>query len=412
MKRILFLMLLLGNVCMALADDVTCFLPQDKRSMAALPEEHLTLGVPDPNNGRTVCYRWSTEDCANCFVGPIDQPTVDVVMPSQPGTYHFTVRRISDHIQTCDVTVTVESSIEIVSIRPLLNCYSYGDEISENQFEIITNPAGLERNVRLSDDSRTATCPAYTRYDCQQTLTFMAYKNGSVVDYEYVDVNVYAEAENTVEITIPPDVQNIITQLRGAVEVMNYLREADKSIGHLLGGLPGGPSFDFSLDEPQINVSVKSSKGICCQGKTNQWAVDLSIAGSAGGKWTFYYPLYLLGIPCPPSLNFQGQIGLSCSVDADASINQCFEPALDLDLVLAAFFSGGVSWGRYNDILYGAATAYVEPSLTGTWHVLPRSNSGLSLRGDITFGIDLMYSSSWFSDEKHVKVSFFTWRVY
>lgn len=412
MKRILFLLLLMGNVCVALADDVTCFLPQDKRIVVALPEERLTLGVPDPNSGRTVCYRWSSEDCSNCFDGPTDQPTVDVVMPSQIGTYHFTVKRISDHIQTCNVTVTVESSIEIISISPLLNCYSDDDDISENQFKIITNPAGLERNVRLDDASRKAKCPAYTRHNYQQTLTFRAYKNGNIVDYKYVDVTVYAEAESTAEVSIPPDIQNLITQLRGAVSVLNYLREVDNTLGRLMNKVPGAPSMDFSIDEPSINVSVKASKDICCQGKTNQSAVDLSIAGSAGAKWTFYYPLYMLGIPCPPTLNFQGQIGLSGSLDADVSINQCIDPALDIDVSLTAFFSGGISWGRYNDILYGAVTAFAEPSLTGTWHVLPLSNFGFSSSGDITFGFDLMYSSSWFSDEKHVKVSFFTWHVY
>lgn len=393
MKRLLFILLLTGSIGMAFADNVTCFLPSDKRTVTALPDEQLTLGVPDPNNGRTVCYRWSSDDCSSCFTSSTDQPTVSVRMPSEIGTYHFTVKKISDHVQTCDVIVIVESDLEIVSVTPKYECYSEGDVISEDHFIIVTDPPGLERNVKLANDSRQAHCIGATHHTCEQPLTFVAKVDDRVLDNKIINITVYTS--ELVSVEIPADIKKMAENIRKTGEVLRYIYSLNNKMSSLFSSVDFVNPIRFELEPWDSDVTIGAAFGICCDGKAGQTEGSLSFSVSTGAKWYFYYPVVAIPIPFLkkwfPSIYLEGQIGISFGAAASLSINTCADLSLDVPVDITAHFSGGVSYGQVGDNVYLSASVFGEPNINGTWHVLPPSNFGVECHGNMKIGVDLTY---------------------
>ena len=399
MKRLLLLVLVLGATELSL--QAQCWFPN---VVYALPNDQLTIGAPDANAGRTVCYKWSSSDCNNCIAGPTDGPTLNVHMPSEPGSYHFTVKKISDRVQSCTVTVVVEEDIEIVSVTPKKNCYSEGDAITEDQFDIVTNPPGLQRHVQLDQYSRIAHCSNIALHTCQQPLTFNAYKRNEVRDSKTINVMVYTSELISVE--APASVLMIQSHIREAKDLLAYVNRTNKQISSALSRVPGPVRFETSPFG--VDCIIGSSFGICCDGKTGQSQASLSVTVSGGGSWWIYCPMNMLPIPgfqlIPPSVQLEGRVGFSISGTGSITTNTCDETSFDININPAAYFSGGISWGRHGDILYGSAALFCEPSISGVWHVLPLPMD-VSAHGYIKGGLELTYRL-WSSDDRTIR---FTW---
>ena len=209
-------------------------------------DEDITIGSPDPNSGRTVCYKWLSDDGWLHIVGPTNGPTLNLHLPEYEDTFHYTVKKISDHIETCVVTVIVEEQCEIVSITPKQQCWNHDDALTEADFDIVTNPSGLESRVHLTNNSRTATNlvnSGTTRYR-YQTLNFEARsRNGRLLDASTVNIKVYSTAASqdggavVYEQEIPPMVQNAINKINGGTELLNKVRD----IGNMLKEKMGNP---------------------------------------------------------------------------------------------------------------------------------------------------------------------------
>lgn len=412
MKRIVkqFIILVVLAGCLPAALRAQCPPPQVKTT----PGEHITLGTPDPNAGKKVCYKWSSSDCSSCMASDVNQPVISVNVPNQAGTYHFTRTKIGETSETCTITVIAEDTIEIVSITPRKQCYTEGDPITEADFIIVTNPAGLEGSVRLDQSSRTASCPTVTGLQtCEQTLTFKAYKNGNVADEETVAMTIYrGELIATPgEYEIPDAVQNIVNKINAAKPVVNAVNGAADKIAALLNKIPGLP-FSFHAEPLTINANIGNSYGICCEGQTGHAKTTVAISGKAGVKGGISYPVNMMGPPpftlLPPQLKLIGEVGLSASASASVSLSSCLEAALDINLGVELLVAGGVAWGEEEDFLCGAATLFAKPSLNGTWHLLPPSAFGVELHGGATIGANLKgkLNASWFKAEKNIEFVF------
>ena len=371
----------------------------------ALPNDQLTLGAPDSDAGKTICYRWSSNDCNSCIKGPTDGPTLNVQMPSAGGSYHFTRKKISeDGVQACTVVVNVEECFHIVSVTPKMNCYSEGDAITESQFVIVTDPPGLEGHVRLSQNSRTAHCSNPTWHTCEQTLTFIGYnRRNEQCDSRSTNVLVYATELFSVE--APTSLLMIQSHIREAKDILEYINRTSQQISSSLSRIPGPVRFDVSK-EPEIDCKIGASLGICCDGKTGQFQSSLTVSVSGRLQWWFYYPICM--IPClqiiPPNVQLEGSVGFGISGEGSITYNSCDETSLDVSLNPSLYMSGGISWGRHGDILYGSAAVFCEPSISAVWHVLP-SPMNVTAHGYIKGGIDLNYAI-WNSGDRTIRFTF------
>ena len=155
-RRIKYLLVLSVLVVVSLTEAKTqCWLSDAQQHVNALGGETLVIGATGlgiSSNGR-VCYKWTPDVL---ILSDLNSPTVTVHMPNESGNYYFHVKRISDDggVQNCTVTVTVEESFSIIEITPLYECWTDGDPITENQFRIVTLPAGMERHVKIDANSK------------------------------------------------------------------------------------------------------------------------------------------------------------------------------------------------------------------------------------------------------------------
>lgn len=378
MKRLLFLALLLSAAAPVLRGQ--CWLSESDRNVKALVNESITIGVPDPKSGRTICYKWSSSDGASYIRSSVNEPTLTLSLPSTEGTYHYTVKRVYSHIETCEVTVVVVDSFDIVSITPKQECWTHGDEVEESQFTIVTAPAGYEDRVHLTSDSKEArylAAAGTTRYR-YQTLNFKGVsRSGVLVDEATCDIKVYNNGSAAqggtliLETSIPQFLTDALAKLNGAQDMLNSITNISNSVAKAMNKIPGNP-LTFQADPITLRGDITYGHDICCKGNDGEKEFGLSFGGSVSVTGSIYWPIRNFGVvipalaALPPALSLQGSVILSATVLAHPTVNTCGEFSLSIPLNVAIMGYGGVSWGRTDDWIYGTAGVFGRAYAEGT----------------------------------------------
>ena len=170
-----------------------CWLSGDKLNVKATPGQELTIGGAGGDGGcigTVVCYRWTP---SNYIVSTdLNQPTVQIKAPTEKGTYSFTVKRIGECVQTCNIQLTVTDTIKIASIEPkgciakLTGCPSTSD------FDIKTSPEGYENYVSITSCEPIAGTRTQDG-DEDHMVVFSLTKDGQELDTKLVPVTYYAD---------------------------------------------------------------------------------------------------------------------------------------------------------------------------------------------------------------------------
>ena len=405
-NRIKYIALVLAALFVAQAAVAQCWLPANKQTVNALAGTTVTLGVPDPNNGRTACYRW-TEN--SLLTGDLSEPTQQVVVPSTPGSsYTFHVKKISDRVQTCTITLTVRDTLVIVSIDPIPQCWTDGDDISESQFNIVTDPPYMDNYVHLQNDSKKASFPsegwnlnweAQTTDEVTQTLRFEAVKNGQVLDNKTCQITVY-KGEPFANIELNADVTSLVNKLQRmstfATNMTNYAATVTDKLKSWM------PKLSFSIDSSNFNAGVRGGNHVCCNGLRDRYSYTLYFNGGVGVKAHAGVPVNKFGTAYPPLLTLPPQLqlvfnmSLGVSAQAEPSFNSCGDFKLDIGMGAQLTLAGGIAWGEEDDWLYGAAQIYLSPSFNATLHAYPWDGLELALAAEVGLDISGHIKAGWF----------------
>lgn len=332
MKRLLLLVLVLGTTEFSL--QAQCWLSLSEKHLEALPDETLTIGKPDPADGRTVCYKWTNDDCSQCQHGPTDGPTLSVTMPSEPGgIYHFTVQKISDEgVKYCTVEISVQDDMDIESISPKRGCYVWGETPNKSEFEIITRPRGKEQYVNI-----TRVTPENPNDDDNNNFIvhFEMRKDGRLYDTEEVTVEKILKQEDVIEV----DLLELMVELEKATNVI-------ENIGKIMGAVPG-----FFLraepEKPEITGLLSLAVGEeCCVDKKRTY-VKAGFNGLGcrfGARVRAGYNAVLF------QLGGIGRFTFNLSFPGvTLTFNDCNNMA---EVDFGNIFSGQLSLGLYGDILH------------------------------------------------------------
>ena len=374
-------------------------------------DEDITIGHPDPNSGRTVCYKWSSDDGWLHIVGPTNGPTLNLHLPEYEGTFHYTVKKISDHIETCVVTVKVEEECEIVSITPKQECWNHGDALTEADFDIVTNPSGLESRVHLTSNSRTATNlvnTGNTRYR-YQTLNFEARSNnGRLLDEATQIIKVYSTTASQdggsviYEQELPPRLIETLRKINGASELIDKVNFIGKKLAEGLNKIPNCP-LEFQPMPITFHADVTGGFDVCCKGNEGEKQIGINVGGTVGASAAMYfpvrnlYPIYAPLISLPPQLALTGQVSLQIFAMGNLTFNTCSEISLDLPLSITLTAVGGISWGKHDEFIFGMLGVFGRISSEGsTLYIIPWQTP--SIHGRILWGFTgkFQMNADWF----------------
>lgn len=102
----------------------------------------VTLSVLTPGG---YCYRWSGPN----ILTDRNQPTIQA-NPTEEQSIYICLRIGANGVEEDQVVVSVVDEVRIVSVKPKRTCYSPGDPIDLEDFEILTEPKGYEDIVSYS----------------------------------------------------------------------------------------------------------------------------------------------------------------------------------------------------------------------------------------------------------------------
>lgn len=286
MKRFLMIVLLLIPTVTNLT--AQCWLDEQYREVTAYKGQVITLGAVPKNPGevgRTVCYKW-TDTQYKIAGAPLDQPTLTIQAPQQPGEYFFYVKRIGDHVQTCSIKLTVENSVIIESVEPKEGCIKKPLRgcPNVNDFDIVTSPRGYEDYVevvgceKISDDVETPN-------DEDWTVSFALIKEGETLDTKTIQVTYYLDFSAGINIDLDEceisfsgnyGILSVETPGIDAQLVCNSFNMLKQSSNKVLEGcielLKMTPGLQVvpmkSCASPKINGSIGLEiSRTCCKGK-------------------------------------------------------------------------------------------------------------------------------------------------
>lgn len=175
------------------------------------------------------------------------------------GDYVFSLQRMSKYgYQTENVTVSVRTRPEIVSVEALKKCYNTDDQVTRSQFKIETDPPDMEELVEIAnpDEVMTKVTSVFRGSKSQIPVHFVIKKDA--VDPNPVD------SDKSCMITVSNQ-NTAFTMSVGFITLVDNIRKlqeagrAAKKYVELLdnGKLPWDPIFDGGVD---VKVYEK-----CCQ---------------------------------------------------------------------------------------------------------------------------------------------------
>lgn len=295
MKRLLLLALLLGAAIPMI--EAQCWLSEDYLNVKAYKGQRIILGAEpsDPSVvGRTVCYKWA--DTPYRIEGAsLNQPTLPIQAPNQVGEYYFHVKRISDHVVSCSIKVTVTDSIIIESVKPKNGCVEkplVGCP-SIDKFEVVTSPKGYENYVNVTNCERINNTTTTTNDEDYQ-VTFALIKDGVTMDTKTIPVTYFVNASLGITVSLSDGVVSVSGSLDDySVEakfdgdkiknsftmLKNIIKRTGtglKTLAEMTPGLSVTPMS--SCFEPEMGGSVAVAVAReCCNGKRGI-GVDITLS--------------------------------------------------------------------------------------------------------------------------------------
>ena len=277
----------------------------------------VTLGNPKEAPGANddeVQYYWELvrkDENTNAFFPDENtrkKPITTAQISSEAGLgdFVFCCSRVSKYgYQKEFVTITLKNTIDVI-ITPKNDCWSHGDQIKIDQFDIITTPKDLESHVDLDADSREAVNVAGPIHDTQE-LHFISDEPSRFPLNESntnVTINVIRTSDfGGFHVDIPTKVGKMCKALKEGSDIKNKLEKVKKFTEPLK---KFGP-VDFS---PVFNGDVDFVGGIeCCQGGQAKF-INFSGGFTAGVHFEIDAPLP----PCP-AIHFYAGLDASVSVN-------------------------------------------------------------------------------------------------
>ena len=240
-----------------------------------------TIGTP---GSADACYIWTGPH----IDGNANQPVITVHPTAEAERYR--VKRISENgVEEDEVWVFLEDTIEIRNVKPKYGCYSHGDALSTDQFEIETYPPGYEHLVTLSPTN--AVRDAHGSVGSMR-VTFSVTKSGHTSTASTWVKVINGELDATVGASM-----NIL-KLKETIENGKALKEKVDKFKNTVGKchflkkfVPCEPSWSVNVGGITANVRKK-----CCADHTPYNTLLVTFPSlSAGGGVSCRFPFY--GIP-------------------------------------------------------------------------------------------------------------------
>jgi hypothetical protein len=231
------------------------FAGEDKEVMA-LPDSSQTVEIGLPGNTSEYCYTWTGGDIKT----DVHQPTVTVNPKKASNTYRVT-RTGPCGVEEDEVIVTLKDSAGIVSVKPLKCCYSAGDAISIEDFEIVTEPTGYESMVTLSPTTARNKAEWIGTEDTQD-ITFKLEYNGKT-STKVVTVKVFND-------------DLAMTAGQQSLSLKDFIKDLEKvkkqvAKGQKLADMLSSLSSAATPCKPEANLDFAFPAGrslkSCCNGK-------------------------------------------------------------------------------------------------------------------------------------------------
>lgn len=271
-----------------------------------------------------LCYYWSPEEHLSDPHSPNPMAS-----PPQTTTYSLTVVGPNFTFQhTYYVTVEVDYLLSY-NVYPKYNCYKAGTPLTKDDFDIVTNPPGLEARIDFLPKTTDISVipPAFGEYN--QTINFTS--ECSPISRQ-VTIHVVDDRSSTGFQAVLPDIGNIkitntMEKLAQTMDKLNFLRK-----------IPLPMSCSFTSITPQIVGGYGQTKNCCDNGNS----IVTGISASGGCKICYgsecALPIPYLSIPKVVSVNavlgweicatLAIQYETSCSDTANLCISFPFEVEL------------------------------------------------------------------------------------
>lgn len=331
----------------------------------------VTLSVPSPGN---YCYRWSGP---NILSDP-NQPTIQANPVNEESVY-VCLRIGANGVEEDQVVVRVVSEIRITSVKPKRTCYSPGDHIDIEDFEIRTEPEGYENIVSYSPVQISGEDGFYP-------LQHSPDNNGKwdetiVFSIDYLDnhdeksVNVHVldpEAQSHMGIE-----NDFIEWAETMIKYDEIIEDVENTIELMKNAKGLKEMIKAGFVEPELKITVgkmslEDGGYRCCNDHVERFGnfhfEGLSISGSLGFEVPF-------PIPMVPGALFTASVdagigitigGLDLQLSADP---KCF--AMDIPFTFKCNVTGTVGVAIFSPKLAGASGGVKGTlSVGGTWHLM------------------------------------------
>lgn len=230
-------------------------------TIVRLPDDNepIRIGEGDPK----WCYDWSVDDDELVSEGP--NGSYIVVNPSEPGDYIYWVGCVTDFGYFEDmVNVKVVDTVYIESVTPLRSCYAPLEDISTDDFKIITYPRGYEHMVTVSPQRANNKFGLATD---SVTMEFTIHYN-DLEDKKYCTLPVYnPDLQWYVQaLTVSPKkFLDFVKRVEMIQRMMTPLRNLEELKVIAKGPAPIRPVWDWNF-----NVADIKDVRECCKGRENK----------------------------------------------------------------------------------------------------------------------------------------------
>lgn len=339
-----------------------------------------TVTVGSPNSDPEACYVWSGPH----IVGDEKRPVIECwPMLDDADTAFYTCKRISRNgVDEDQVRVIMKDSAVIVSVEPLYECYNHGDEISLNQFFIVTQPGGYEDRVTISADRAVNNgINGTSAAEHSQTLTFTLENHGYTNSTYECDIYVVNSALN---LTAIPSVDLAkIKRVEDALNNLDKVKEVQNKIDNMkfLKSIACKPSFSFPFMAPNIQP-----KRLCCPDHTSNLALQVSF-GAATAQMGLSCEFPLAGIPIIGTVNVVLGAGGFVTVGPFSGVlsfnTECMSACIPMQV--GVYFEGGLGVNALGGSIFNAtATIRGQGSVAAQWcFASGEQDSGATLAFDV-----------------------------